>query len=99
MEEVLNKILGELQALNGRLYTVDSRLDEHYRILRALEHASEVHKADNDNLTHQVANLAGELKSFRGETNRRFDILENKIDSHDIQIQILDQKKANKRKS
>lgn len=112
MEKILNKILDKLDSLekgqavtNSRLETLEqgqaitnSRLDEHYQILRALEHASEVHKADIDNLTHQTAGLSGNLKSFRSEVSERFDRIENQIAGHDIRIEVLDKTKANKRK-
>ena len=42
-----------------------SRLDEHTQILRALEHSSEVHKAEMDKLNHTVANIEGEVKGIR----------------------------------
>ncbi|MDD2510269.1 MAG: hypothetical protein PHG94_03960 [Syntrophomonas sp.] len=51
---------GQANLEQGQAIT-NSRLDEHYQILRALEHASTVYKADIDNLTHQVAELTNIL--------------------------------------
>ena len=47
------------------LKVMNAKLDEHTQILRALEHASEVHKADIDKLNHSVARLEGEVKGIR----------------------------------
>ncbi|MDH7577149.1 MAG: hypothetical protein QHH75_04810 [Bacillota bacterium] len=54
----------------------NSRLDEHTQILRALEHASSVHKADIDNLTHAVARIEGDVKEIRNYQNRQGKILD-----------------------
>jgi predicted nucleic acid-binding Zn-ribbon protein len=93
---------------NSRLETLEqgqaitnSRLDEHYQILRALEHASTVHKADIDNLTHQVAGLSGGFKSIQkvqSEHTEQLERIENKVAGHDIKIEVLDRTKSNKRK-
>ena len=87
-----------LESLEQGQSLTNSRLDEHYQILRALEHASEVHKADIDNLTYQTADVFKDLKSFRSEVSERFDRIENKIAGHDIRIEVLDKTKSNKRK-
>lgn len=61
-ELVLGK-LGDLESdigsIDSRLDGIDSRLDEHSQLLQALLHASEVHKADIDNLANQIAKIAG----------------------------------------
>lgn len=59
----LEKIKTRQAEMSSRLDGIDSRLDEHFQLLRALEHASEVHKADMDNLTHQVARLSQEMNA------------------------------------
>ncbi|SKA80163.1 hypothetical protein SAMN05443428_103169 [Caloramator quimbayensis] len=42
-------------------------LNEHTQILRALEHSSEVHKAEIDNLNITVARIEGEVKGIRDD--------------------------------
>lgn len=54
-----------LKVMNAKLDEHTSKLDEHTQILRALEHASLVHKADIDKLNHSVARLEGEVKGIR----------------------------------
>ena len=78
MEEILKEILGELkefktqtnERLNGidnRLEAIESQQSENIQLIKALIHASEVHKADKDNLTHAVARVEGEVKELRND--------------------------------
>ncbi len=48
---------------------MQTQLHEHSAILGSLQHASEVHKADTDNLVHQISRVSGDLKAFRTESN------------------------------
>ena len=91
---------GQANLEKGQAIT-NARLDEHYQILRALEHASTVHKADIDNLTHQVAGLSGEIKAvqkIQADHTEALDRIENKVAGHDVKIEVLDRTKADKRK-
>ncbi len=47
------------------LKTINNKLDEHTQILRALEHVSEIHKADIDKVNHAIARVEGEVKGIR----------------------------------
>lgn len=58
-----------------QFHKIDQRLDEHASLLRALGHASEVHKADTDNLTHGIARVEGGLSGL----NDRMDRVENDV--------------------
>ncbi len=60
-----NEILELLKTINNKLDEHTKILDEHTQILRALEHASETHKADIDKLNHSVARVEGEVKGIR----------------------------------
>ncbi|MBW9154720.1 hypothetical protein [Clostridium estertheticum] len=53
-----NEILDLLKIMNNKL-------DKHTQILRALEHASEIHKAEIDKINHTVARVEGEVKGIR----------------------------------
>jgi chromosome segregation ATPase len=88
-------------ATNEEIRLIHSQLKEHGAILGALQHASEVHKADIDNLTHQVAGVSGEVKAIRtvqADHTEQLDRIENKVAGHDIKIEVLDRTKANKSK-
>lgn len=88
-------------ATNEEIRLIHSQLTEHGAILGALQHASEVHKADMDNLTHQVSGVSGEVKAIRKvqtDHTEQLDRIESKVAGHDIKIEVLDRTKANKRK-
>ena len=55
-----NEILDLLKIINNKL-------DKHTQILRALEHASEIHKAEVDKVkvNYTVARVEGEVKRIR----------------------------------
>ena len=53
-----NEILDLLKIINNKI-------DEHTQILRALEHASEIHKAEIDKVNYTVARVEGEVKGIR----------------------------------
>ncbi|MCX7884799.1 MAG: hypothetical protein N2448_07210 [Caloramator sp.] len=65
------KILNEhTKILNEHTQTLDEHkqiLNEHTQILRALEHSSEVHKAEIDKLNITVARIEGEVKGIRDD--------------------------------
>lgn len=79
MEETLKQILSELKelktdvsglkgdisGLKGDVSALKNQVGENTLILRALEHAAEVNKADHDNMTHQLAEISGDINSMR----------------------------------
>lgn len=85
-------------AMQADIGLIKTQLHEHSAILGALQHSSEVRKADMDNLIYPVVSLSGEMKSFRTATNERFNIIEERLDAHDVQIRFLHETKADKRR-
>ncbi|MBU3144186.1 hypothetical protein [Clostridium sp. CF012] len=71
-EDKILKILGQIQ---GDMQLVKIQLKEHGEMLNSLKVASEFHKADIDNLTHEVVNMSGELKAEIKETNLKIDTI------------------------
>lgn len=72
-----NERLDKLESITGKL---ESQTSENTQILKALEHNSEVHKAELDNLTHAVARLSGDVESIKKEVvkgSKAYDFLEN----------------------
>lgn len=66
---ILEQIQVDVKQTQGDMQFVKIQLKEHGEMLNSLKVASEFHKADMDNLTHQPANISGELK----ETNLKID--------------------------
>lgn len=72
----------EVSELNRRMDRFEVQQKENTAILRALEHKADVHKAGMDKLTHEVAEIKGELKELKSDISlantvaakNRFDI-------------------------
>lgn len=64
-EKLLQQILDSQNKTNERLDKLEAQTTENTQILKALEHNSQVHKAEIDNLTHAVAELTGDVKSIK----------------------------------
>ncbi len=60
------------QLLKDELCPIKSQLNENTQILKALEHSSQIHKADVDNLTHQVAEIQGTVKNMSDKMDKNF---------------------------
>jgi len=83
-EKLLQQILDSQNKTNERLDNIESRFNtleskfdglqpqvqENTQILKALEHSSEVHKAEIDNLTHTVAEISGDVKSIKSAVTK-----------------------------
>jgi chromosome segregation ATPase len=69
----VSQIQGDVSQIQGDMKLVKTQLKEHGEILNSLKVASEFHKADIDNLTHQLVNISGELKTEIKETNLKID--------------------------
>lgn len=87
MEDILKQILSKLNKIeenqietNNRLDNLESQTVENTQILKALEHNSQVHKAEMDNLTHSTAELSGDVKSIKSAVvkgEKAYDFLQN----------------------
>ena len=102
LEEGQANLVKGQAATNEEIRLIHNQVKEHGAILGALQHASEVHKADIDNLTHRVAGVSGEVKAIRtvqADHTEQLDRIESKVAGHDIKIEVLDRTKANKSKN
>lgn len=76
----------ELKPINEELSNIKEQQKENTSILRALEHASEVHKAETDKINIHVAKLSG-----NGEKIKK---LEDNLKNHNHDI-VIKSNKAN----
>lgn len=65
MNNLDKEMLEILKSIQGDIKTINVKLDEHTQILKALEHSSEVHKAQMDKMELSVARLEGDVKSIK----------------------------------
>ncbi|MBW9156696.1 hypothetical protein [Clostridium tagluense] len=75
MQGDMQNMQGDMQNMQGDMKLIKIQLKEHGEILNSLKVAAEFHKADIDNLTHQVVNISGELKAEIKETNLKIDTI------------------------
>lgn len=80
MDNKFNSIQSQLDELKSKTSNIESQTSENTQILKALEHSSEVHKAEIDNLTHDIAEISGDVKSIKSAVvkgQKAYDYLEN----------------------
>lgn len=63
--DILQDMKSDMQDMKSEMKGMKSQLEENTQILRALEHNTEVNKAEHDNMTHDIAEILGEVKSLR----------------------------------
>ena len=77
MDTELIKSLG--QVVKEEVSGIKEQLKENTSILRALEHASTVHKAEIDKINFQSAEIKGETTNLRKESNEKLNAINNAI--------------------
>jgi len=65
LESSMDKLESRMDKLESEVGLIKEQVKENTEILRALEHASEVHKAEIDKLTYDVAEMAADVKAIR----------------------------------
>jgi len=69
-----------IKNMDSNINSIESQQKENTQILKALEHASQVHKAELDNLNIQVAKLSGNEEKIKK--------LERNLNNHEHDIVI-----------
>jgi septal ring factor EnvC (AmiA/AmiB activator) len=59
------EILEILKRLESKIDRVESRQDETYQIVKALEHSAEVNKAEQDKISNDIAHIKGDVEALR----------------------------------
>jgi hypothetical protein len=52
------------------LKRLESKIDEHTQILRALEHSAEVNKAEHDKMANDIAKIQGDVTGIRKDLSQ-----------------------------
>lgn len=60
-----NEILEILKRLESRFDGLENKVDENTQILRALEHSSQVNKAEHDNMSNDIAHIKGDVTAIK----------------------------------
>ena len=67
LETKMDQGLGRLESKVDKLET---KLDEHALILRALEHSAEVNKAEHDKMSNDIAKIQGDVAGIRKDLSQ-----------------------------
>lgn len=94
-KEIKHQINSRFDKLENRFDKLETEVDiiktqqlENTQILRALEHKAEVHKAEMDNLQHQLAKIEGTLNEIKEDQKSIHEIL----GEHEVAIRTLRRK-------
>ncbi|HAA90778.1 MAG: Uncharacterized protein XD63_1377 [Thermoanaerobacterales bacterium 50_218] len=89
MNSRLDRLETQQSEMNSRLDRIETQQSENTQLIQALLHASEVHKADIDNLTHQVAQLSQEMKAGFKELTEVSKSLLEMYGEHEAEIRTI----------
>lgn len=75
-----DKILQMLENLTNKFDSLEAQVKENTQILKALEHNSQVHKSEMDNINYRLAEISGDVKSIKLATvkgEKAYNFLQN----------------------
>ena len=56
--------------LEGNQSRFENKLDETYKIVRALEHSAEVNKAEHDKMANDIIHIKGDVEAIKKDLSR-----------------------------
>jgi hypothetical protein len=65
-----NEMLEILKRLDEGQKRLETKLDEHTLILRALEHSAQVNKAEHDKMSNDIAKIQGDVAGIRKDLSQ-----------------------------
>jgi len=71
IKEMFGLILNKLDNLGSRMDSLESRQDEIYLVVKAIEHNNQVHRAEIDNLRHTVGYVEGTINTIGDVITKR----------------------------
>lgn len=70
LERLESKVDNGLKRLETKVDNLKSKIDEHTQILRALEHSSQVNKAEHDKMSNDIAKIQGDVAAIRKDLSQ-----------------------------
>ena len=67
MDGRLDQMDGRFDHVDSRLSALESQVQENTSILKSLEHAAEVSKAEHDQMNHTIAIMQGDIAEIKHE--------------------------------
>ncbi|MBU3109522.1 hypothetical protein [Clostridium gasigenes] len=68
--EILKSMQSDLTSVKSDVKSLESKVDKNTQILRALDHSSQVNKAEHDNMSNDIAKIKGTIEKMNKELNR-----------------------------
>ncbi|WAM34123.1 nucleopolyhedrovirus P10 family protein [Caldicellulosiruptor morganii] len=75
VDQKIDRLEKRVDSLEKRVERLELQVSENTQILKALEHLSQVNKAEHDNFTHQLARMEGLLNSVIANNSKDHDAL------------------------
>lgn len=66
----LKRLESKVDGLETKVDNLESKIDEHTQILRALEHSSQVNKAEHDKMSNDIAKIQGDVAAIRKDLSQ-----------------------------
>lgn len=88
LENRFDNLEGRFDNLEIQVDIIKTQQQENNQILRALEHKAEVHKAEMDNLKHQLAKIEGTVNDIKENQKSIYELL----GEHEVAIRTLRRK-------
>lgn len=88
LEDFKHQVNSRFDKLETEVDSIKSQQWENSQILRALEHKADVHKAEMDNLHHQLAKIEGTVNEIREDQKSIHELL----GEHEVAIRTLRRK-------
>jgi hypothetical protein len=70
-KQMFGVVIDTLNIMNDRLNTMDSRQNEIFSVVKAIEHANSVNRAEIDSLTYKVGNVEGTFQAVSETIEKR----------------------------
>lgn len=84
-KEILDVILAELKGIKTTVSEIKTQQEEDHLILKALEHNSNVNKAEHDKMNNTSSHMQGDLKNI----NENIGAVKEILGHHEVDIQVL----------
>ena len=65
-----NEILHMLKKIDSRFDVLETKVDENTKILRALEHSSQVNKVEHDKMSNDILHIQGGVEALRRDISQ-----------------------------
>ncbi len=78
----IDDIEAKVNSIQGDVSSIKGQQNENNKILRALEHKADVHRAEMDNLIHDVADLQGGMEDIKS----KFDLIDELVTRNKLDI-------------